>query len=226
MTATHVISFLKKSSLVRTCYFKSSARTTVWIDRMLNIDTVSLPAKPISRSARFDDAFWYEGFSYLKLWRYVRLVKPSDEDVVFDVGCGMGRILCVFARRPVKKCIGIEVSAELAERARQNALRLRGRRAPIEIIVADAAEADYSDGTIYCLYNPFGARTLSVVMARIRESVKSHPRRIDVIYFNALCDNVLQSCRWLRCYHRRESLFKKQWGTTSLWTNEDAQERS
>jgi len=221
-----LIPLLKKTSLVRTTYFKSSACATKWIDRMLNIDTVSLPVETVRRDVRFDDSNWYEGFSYMILMKYVRMLKPSIDDVVFDIGCGMGRILCVFARRRIKKCIGIEISAELAERARQNAVRLRGSKAPIEIVVADAIEADYSNGTIYCLYNPFGEKTLSLVMERIRQSVKSNPRRIQVAYFNSMCDNVLQSCRWLRCYHRHESLFKKQWGTTSLWTNGDVEIRS
>lgn len=216
-----LISLLKKTSFVRTNYFKSSAYVTRWIDRMLNVDTVSLPAEMISRDVRFDDSYWYEGFSYLILMKYVRLLKPSSDDVVFDIGCGMGRILCMFARRRVKKCIGIEISAELAERARQNAVRLRGRKSPIEIVAADATEADYSGGTVYCLYNPFGAKTLCHVMERIGQSVKNAPRRIRVVYFNSVCDNVLKSCQWLRCYHRRQSMFKKQWGTTSLWTNED-----
>jgi|GEM_PF-2461390 SAM-dependent methyltransferase len=220
----HAISMLlRKSSVLQVCFSSLSAHATRWIDRMLNIDTVWLPVKPISRNARCGDALWYEGFPYLRLWKFIRLVKPSEDDVVYDVGCGMGRILCMFARRPVKKCIGIEISAELAERARQNALRLRGRKAPIEIVVADAAQADYSDGTIYCFYNPFGAKTLNVVIARIRQSLESHPRPIQVLYFNATCDNVLQSCGWLRCYHRGEYVVVRRYGPASLWTNKDVE---
>jgi tRNA A58 N-methylase Trm61 len=131
----------------------------------------------------------------------------------------MGRILCAFARKDVSKCIGIEISTELAERARQNAAQLKGRKAPVEIRVGDAAQADYSEGTIYCLYNPFGTKTLQAVTERVHQSVRECPRRIRVAYFNAAFENVMESCRWLRCYHRDKSILTKGWGTTTLWTN-------
>jgi len=200
-------------------YLKCSVYTTKLIDRILNIDTVSLPVKKISYNTRFDDSTAYIGYSYLKLWKYINLLKSSDEDVVFDIGCGMGRILCVCARRPVRKCIGIEMSTELAERAIRNAHQLKARKAPIEIIVADAAEADYSGGTIYCLFNPFGTKTLEVVLERIHQSVRKCPRRIRVAYFNAAFENVMESCGWLRCHKREDSTLAKRWGRMSLWTN-------
>jgi precorrin-6B methylase 2 len=186
---------------------------------MLNIDTVSLPIKATNHHTRFGDYLGDDPYSYLKLWKYTNLLKPSREDVVFDIGCGAGRILCIMARRPVRKCVGIEISTEYAERARRNAKRLRGRKAPIEINVADAAEADYAGGTIYCLFNPFGTKTLQVVLERIHQSVITCSRRIRVAYFNAAFENVMESCDWLKCYGREESTLTKRWGKTSLWTN-------
>jgi len=46
-------------------------------------------------------------------------------DAAVDIGCGMGRVLCMFARRPISKCIGVECDAELAAVARRNAATLR-----------------------------------------------------------------------------------------------------
>jgi precorrin-6B methylase 2 len=189
---------------------------------MLNIDTISPPKKVIDRHTRYDDYQRDDAYSYLKLWKYTNLLKPSREDIVFDIGCGVGRILCVFARRQIRKCVGIEISTEYAQRARQNAKRLKGRKAPIEILVTDAAEADYSEGTIYCLFNPFGTKTLQVVLEQIHESVKKYPRRIQLVYFNSAFETVLKSCGWLRCYRRDKSMMIKRWGTTTLWTNQSA----
>jgi precorrin-6B methylase 2 len=214
-----LFSLLHKSSLLRMSYLKSLTYSTKLIDRMLNIDTVTLPIKAIDHDTRFGDSQRIDAYSYLKLWKYLNLLKPSGEDVVFDIGCGMGRILCVCACRPVRKCIGIEISSELAERARENAHQLKSRKAPIEIIVADAAEADYSEGTIYCLFNPFGTKTLEVVLERIHQSIRRCPRRIRVAYFNAAFENVMESCGWLRCYKREDSTLLKRWGGMSLWTN-------
>lgn len=219
MAIMRIITLLQESSAPHKLYLKLSAYTTKLIDEILNIDTVSLPAKAISRDMRVDDSVIYEGISYLQLWRYINSLKLSSDDVVFDIGCGMGRVLCLFARRPVKKCVGIEVSKELAEIAKQNAMRLRGCKAPIDIVVGDAAEADYSDGTIYCLFNPFGAETLEAVLERIYSSVQRLPRRIWIAYFTPIHDDVLESCDWLRCYKRKNSALRKGGGRASFWTN-------
>ncbi len=215
----HIISLIQKSSLIRTLYFNSLTLITKTIDRILNIDTISLPEKVINYKTHFDDSKIYEGYSYFQLWKCLRLLKLSHDDVVFDVGCGMGQILCVFARRFIRKCIGIEISTELAEKASRNAERLKGRKAPIEIFVADAAEADYSEGTVYCLFNPFGTKTLRAVIELIHQSVRKCPRRIRVVYFNAAHENVMESCGWLRCYSHQENILTKRWGKVSLWTN-------
>jgi precorrin-6B methylase 2 len=214
-----LISLLKKSSFLRKSYLKSLEYSSKLIDRMLNIDTVSPPVRAIKHRTRFGDTQREDAYSYFKLWKYSNFLKPSEKDIVFDIGCGMGRILCVMARWPVRKCVGIEISTEYVERARQNAKRLRGHKAPIEIIVADATNADYFGGTIYCLFNPFGTKTLEVVLERIHQSVIKSPRRIRVAYFNAAFENVMESCGWLKCYRSEESILAKRLGRTSFWTN-------
>jgi hypothetical protein len=87
----------------------------------------------------------------------------------------MGRILCVFARKNIRRCIGIELFEDLCEISRANALRLRGRRASIEVICTDAAVADLSEGTIYYMYNPFGPATLHGVLENIMRSLLQAP---------------------------------------------------
>jgi hypothetical protein len=93
MATIQVFSLLRKSSFLRMSYLKCSVYTTKLIDRILNIDTISQPVKKASYNTRFDDSIAYLGYSYLKLWKYINFLKPSNEDVVFDIGCGMGRIL-------------------------------------------------------------------------------------------------------------------------------------
>lgn len=218
-TKMQILSFLRKSNLLQKSFSGSVLFSDKLIDRMLNINTISMPVNKINRNSRFSDSVIYNAYPYYKLWKCVNLLSPSNEDVVFDIGCGMGRMLCVFARRQVKKCIGIEISAELAERTRQNVGRLNKRKAPIEVIVADAAEADYSGGTIYCLFNPFGPKTLEVVLERIHQSVRKCPRQIKLVYFNAKFDNLMEDCGWLRCFRREESSLTRRYGVRSFWTN-------
>jgi predicted RNA methylase len=114
--------------------------------------------------------------------------------------------LCVLARLPLKRVVGIELDAGLVEAARRNAERLRGRRAPIEVHCQDAAGADYSDGTIYLLYCPFGPETMKDVLEKIERSMIESPRRITVVYYHAMFSEVLRSCKWLEQVHELKTL--------------------
>jgi SAM-dependent methyltransferase len=150
-----------------------------------------------SDRARHDDNFEYATVDYWNVRKVIRILRPGPEDVFYDIGCGMGRIVCSMARKPVKKCVGIELFEPLCQRARENAARLRGRRSPIEIICEDAACADVSDGTIYWLFNPFGESTLRDTLANVRRSLQEHPRRIRAVYYNSTCEQTFVRAGWL-----------------------------
>jgi SAM-dependent methyltransferase len=145
----------------------------------------------------------YQGANYFYLRRIAHMVRPDVPNQInfYDVGCGKGRALCVMARQPFKKVVGIELREELCHVARDNAANLRGRRAPIEIVCADAVEADISDGHVYFLYNPFGRSTLSRVLDNIERSLVGSPRRVNIVYYNAVCEDLFSSRSWLERYH-------------------------
>jgi predicted RNA methylase len=119
-------------------------------------------------------------------------------EVFYDLGSGKGRILCVMARRPFKKVVGVELLESLCEVAKRNAIHMRGRKAPIEIYCEDAARADLSDGTVYCMFNPFGITTLREVIEHIKSSLSTNPRGITIVYYNAVHEDILRSCEWLQ----------------------------
>jgi SAM-dependent methyltransferase len=218
---SRMLSLLRKSSSLRKCVFELDIKISKLIDKSLNIDTVSLPTEAITRITQFDDPIIYRAVPYSKLWKYIRWLKPQRNDVVFDIGCGMGRVLCCFALKPMKKCVGIEVSEILAERAEQNTLSLKNRKCPVEIRVCDAVNACYSDGTIYCLYNPFGVKTLKSVLESIRRSVIESPRHIWIVYFNPVHEDLLLSSSWLECRkHEKFSLTER--GRVRVFTNIDS----
>src|SRR4051812_12826289 len=135
------------------------ARTAL-IERYLSIDTCGPDGDECAVSTGFADAQGYQAIDYLLLRDYLSRVSMGPADVFYDVGCGEGRTLCLAARRPIARCVGIEVDPVLGAKARSNGDRLRGRKARIEVRLGDAAEADYSERTVYWLFNPFGARTL------------------------------------------------------------------
>lgn len=153
------------------------------------------------------DATRYEAIPYWLLERIAQVVKPGPGDVFFDIGCGKGRALAMFALCPIKQCVGVEIDPALAQVAEQNAASLKGRVAPIEIRTENAAETDYSSGTIYFMFNPFGPATLTAVLARIQESLVKRPRKICVVYYNPLHLEVVQSVLGLKAVVRTESHF-------------------
>lgn len=116
------------------------------------------------------DGARYEPMPYWLLGRVVRRLVPTPDDVVFDIGCGRGRVVAVFARYPVRRVVGVELDPELARAAADNARRVRGRRAPVEIRCCDARGACYDDGTIFVMCNPFGRETLGHVLGRMQRS--------------------------------------------------------
>jgi SAM-dependent methyltransferase len=174
----------------------------VWlVDQWLGVDTQSLLTPEHLREDHISvngDGYWYEAIAYSSLWQYIRWLRPSHSDVVYEIGCGMGRAMCLFVRYPIRGCVGIELRSDLAEKARQNLQGLRGRVAPFEIRNEDASEADYRDGTIYFLFNPFGRATLEAVLVQIRRSILAQPRKIRVLYVNPVYEDVLARCGWLK----------------------------
>lgn len=150
--------------------------------------------------AQYDDNTHYEPADYHQVRRMIRVLDPGVEDVLYDIGCGKGRVLCVAARRRLKRVVGIDLFEELCEIARNNAKHLRGKKTPIDVICEDATKVDYSDGTIFTMYNPFGESTMRNVMQAIHESIRKNPRSIRIGYYNPVHEGVLEEALWLEPY--------------------------
>jgi predicted RNA methylase len=162
------------------------------LDRRYGISTLHTPGD------RYDAApVQYEPTKYGAIATCLEHLAVRPSDVVVDIGCGMGRVACVFSMLPVARVIGIELDDRLASIARANAARVRGRRADIEIRTGDAGQADYSGVTIFWLYNPFGEETMRRTLARIRESVDAAPRPIQLVYVAPNFERPLQDSAWL-----------------------------
>lgn len=185
------------------------------VDRALNIRTVPRTLSPRAGLDVAVDAYPYEPMDYRLAHRFLRTLEPRSSDVVYDLGCGMGRLVCLAARMNVRSCVGVEISPAFAGIARDNAARLKGRRCPIAIIEDDAADIDYSDGTIFLLFNPFGEQTLRHVLDRIEISQHDHPREIRIGYGNPMHEDLLESSGWLERYRTDSSPFHER--PTTFW---------
>ncbi len=209
---------LRELKFLRAAVLGARRQRTLLIERWLNIDTTGETENDEVQGACNADTVGYAPTDYLLLRKFMAPVRHTPEDVVVDIGCGMGRLLCLYARKDVRKCLGIECDERLASAARDNAARLRGRRAPLEIRTQDATLADYSEGTIFWFFNPFGPQTLRVVLERIRKTVDARPRRIQVIYVHTVLEEEFERSGWLRRTRRVESPFFLTQGA-SYWNN-------
>jgi SAM-dependent methyltransferase len=141
------------------------------------------------------DAGHYATMRYSTIFTVLHHLHLTPSDVFVDIGCGKGRVLCCAARHRVKQVIGIDLSESLCRQAKINAQRMRGRRTPIVVETALAQEFDYGPATVLFLFDPFGARTLGQVLAKVEQDTRGHDVR--VAYANPTYDEVFRAQAWL-----------------------------
>jgi SAM-dependent methyltransferase len=103
-------------------------------------------------------------------------LKLGPNDVVVDIGCGLGRVVCAAARRRVREVVGIEGDAGIALQCEENVRRMtrRGWRRAEKVSVYgkladdDALDPVWTSATAYYLFCPFGEATLLRVATKIR----------------------------------------------------------
>ena len=140
------------------------------------------------------DSHHYATMNYSTIWSILDRLALGPADVFVDIGCGKGRVLSCAGRYPVDRVIGVDLSAPFCEVARENARRLRGRRAPIDVETTMADEFDYSESTVLFLFDPFGAATLEPLLEKIGRTAT---RTVRVAYANPTFDEVFLRQPWL-----------------------------
>lgn len=141
------------------------------------------------------DSVHYATMGYRSINRILNELRLGPGDEFVDIGCGKGRVVCCAARRQVGSVIGVELSADLAQAARVNVDRLRGRRAPVRIVTAAADDVDYRTASAVFLFDPFGATTMASVLDRIRATNERPELRIA--YANPTQRHLLDQTPWL-----------------------------
>ena len=83
--------------------------------------------------------------------RMLELAGVSENDVVYDLGCGDGRIVITAAERYGARGVGIDIDPQRVAESRANAERA-GVAHLVKFIQQDALEVDVSDATVVTLY--------------------------------------------------------------------------
>lgn len=82
--------------------------------------------------------------------RMLDMAKVKKGDMLYDLGCGDGRIVIEAAQRGAKG-VGIELNPHLVEEAQQNAVKA-GYADKVQFRVQDIFEADFSEASVVTLY--------------------------------------------------------------------------
>jgi len=83
--------------------------------------------------------------------RMLELAGVTGKDVLFDIGCGDGRIVITAARRYGARGVGIDIDKTMIEASERNA-KAAGVERQVKFIGMDATKADISEATVVSLY--------------------------------------------------------------------------
>jgi SAM-dependent methyltransferase len=83
--------------------------------------------------------------------RMLALAEVTKDDVVYDLGCGDGRIVIAAAKTYGCRAVGVELRPELVARARANAAEA-GVADLVEIREGDIFATDFRDATVVALF--------------------------------------------------------------------------
>ena len=83
--------------------------------------------------------------------RMLELASLSDKDVLYDIGCGDGRIVITAARRYGVRGVGIDIDKAMIDESERDA-ESAGVERQVKFICMDATKADISEATVVSLY--------------------------------------------------------------------------
>jgi SAM-dependent methyltransferase len=153
-------------------------------DRRQGIDTSRI-VDQATAGIHTDGRIPYVPSSWRNLPSALRHIPISDDEVFLDLGSGKGRVVLQAAKRPFKRVIGVELSAELHAIAMANldAVRPRLRCQDVELIEADITDYRVPDDvTIVYAYNPVRGELFEAAMNALIASYDRRPRPMHLLY--------------------------------------------
>jgi len=84
--------------------------------------------------------------------KMLEIAKAGPEDIVYDLGCGDGRIIVTAAKEfNVKKAVGIEINDERIKEAIEN-IKKNGVESRAQVIKGNFFEIDLSEATVITMF--------------------------------------------------------------------------
>lgn len=118
-----------------------------------------------------------------------------SDDVLVDIGSGLGHVPMLVSICTGARCIGIERDAAYVDIARRASKSLHLQN--IEFIAQDARDADLSQGTLFYLFTPFTRALLREVLDKLRQEARHRPFRIATL---GPCTAIIGAEPWLQAH--------------------------
>ena len=105
--------------------------------------------------------------------RMLSLAQPGPSDVVYDLGCGDGRIVIAAARMFGARGVGVDIDPARIEDARRNA-KQAGVEDLVTFHVQNALETNVSEATVVTLYlvSALNVRLRPILMKQLRPGAR------------------------------------------------------
>jgi hypothetical protein len=140
------------------------------------------------------EQYIYEGTPYSLIRYFLKALSVKENDVIYDLGSGYGRI--VFYGSLTKPSIfkGIEIVPERVTIC--NIIKQQLGLYNADFINGNVTELDYSDGNIFFLFNPFYPETLASVGDKLEKY--SNNKKIRIATWGGPSNEFFSDQNWLK----------------------------
>lgn len=183
------------SALTRPYVLLRDSTTDLVFERRLGVRTSGV-FEPDELGIAAEGRKGYMPIGWLRLRQILPRRTITTDDVFLDIGSGMGRAVLLAATYPFRRVIGIELSPQLVDIARDNIDRCKERLrcSDIEIVNADAAYYEIPDDvTVIFMYNPVQGEIFAALVRNVLASYDRRPRGLRIVYANPAEESALLS---------------------------------
>ena len=167
---------------------------------------INEPESAKSSMWEHEEQLTYMGTPYRNIGALVNSIDPDSDDIIYDLGSGMGRVPLYGAAVTEAEFHGIEFEENRVEKSREAAQDLGLEN--VEFTSGDVKKADFSDADTLYLFNPFNEETMESVIDDIREISKSNS---DLQIVSAgPCNDDFENRNWLEHVENVEETNKIQ----------------
>lgn len=139
-----------------------------FVNGLIGIETEPQETRPI-----LPGMIGYQATPVRVILTCIAQLNLTANDVFYDLGSGLGRVVMLVALLSDAQTRGIEFEPAYCAYAQDRASRLG--LSQVCFINADAREADLTDGTVFFMYTPFTGKILTAVLERLQQEAQSRP---------------------------------------------------